>query len=118
MLVVAILPLPGLDGQACKHRLVPASGPCFAPDNTFPADTPKSLILRWKLPAGLAGERKVTVGARLGLGRVNSACAGPGDYTLSEPRRLNAEVLAAAGQLKPVTIEALLRGGPGTGLGA
>ena len=25
---------------------------------------------------------------------------------------------AAAGQLKPVTIEALLRGGPGTGLGA
>ena len=48
---------------------------------------------------------------------------------LSESRRLNAEVLAAAGQLKPVTIEtllarsdleagivALLRGWPGTGL--
>jgi hypothetical protein len=36
---------------------------------------------------------------------------------LSELRRLNAELLAAAGQLKPVTIEALLRGGPGTGFG-
>ena len=58
------------------------------------------------------------MGAQPGLGRANSACARPGGSTLSELRRLNAEMLAAAGQLKPVTIEALLRGGPGTGSGA
>ena len=53
------------------------------------------------------------------------------EAAIGELRRLNAEVLAAAGQLKPVTIEALLarsdleagteallRGWPGTGLGA
>src|SRR6185312_9415465 len=62
----------------------------------------------------VAGERKVTVGARPGLGRANSPAPGLGS-ALSELRRLNAELLAAAGQLKPVTIEALLRGGPGTG---
>jgi len=41
-----------------------------------------------------------------------------GGSTLSEPRRLHAEVLAAAGQLKPGTIKALPLGGPGTGPGA
>jgi len=53
------------------------------------------------------------------------------EAAIGELRRLNAEVLAAAGQLKPVTIEALLarsdlevgiealpRGWSGTGLGA
>ena len=53
------------------------------------------------------------------------------EAAIGELRRLNAEVLAAAGQLKPVTIEtllarsdleagieALLRGWPGTGLAA
>jgi hypothetical protein len=53
------------------------------------------------------------------------------EAAIGELRRLNAEVLAAAEQLKPVTIEALparsdlevgiealLRGWPGTGLGA
>ncbi len=53
-------------------------------------------------------------GARPGKSGLRQAGGSP----LSEPRRLNAEVPAAAGQLKPGTIEALLRGGPGTGPGA
>ena len=51
--------------------------------------------------ADVAGERKVTVGARLGLGRVNFGPRQAWGSTLSELRRLNAEMLAAAEQLKP-----------------
>ena len=67
--------------------------------------------------ADVAGKRKVTVEARPGLGPRKFRMRQAWGSALSELRRLNAELLAAAGQLKPVTIEALLRGGPGTGFG-
>ena len=66
-----------------------------------------------------------------GLTAAQRAAVGEYEAAIGELRRLNAEVLAAAGQLKPVTIEsllarsdleagieALLRGWPGTGLGS
>ncbi|SRR5712671_3206593 len=64
-----------------------------------------------------------------GLTPVQRAAVREYEAAIGELRRLNAEVLAAAGQLKPVTIEALLAGSdleagieallcgwPGTGL--
>ena len=67
--------------------------------------------------------------AEPGLTAAQRAAVQGYDAAIGELRRLNAEVLAAAGQLKPVTIEALLarsdlevgieallRGWPGTGL--
>ena len=67
--------------------------------------------------------------AEPGLTAAQRAAVGEYEAAIGELCRLNAEVLAAAGQLKPVTIEALLgrsdleagieallRGGPGTGL--
>jgi hypothetical protein len=57
-------------------------------------------------------------GSAAGVRPGKSGLRQAGGSTLSKPRRLNAEVLAAAGQLKPGTIEALLRSGPDTGLGA
>ena len=69
--------------------------------------------------------------AEPGLTSAQRAAVQEYEAAIGELRRLNAEVLAAAGQLKPVTIEALparsdleagieapLRGWPGTGLGA
>lgn len=65
------------------------------------------------------------------LSPAQRAAVGVYEAAIGELRRLNAEVLAAAGQLKPVTVEAMLArsdlevasrpcsaGWPGTGLGA
>ncbi len=57
---------------------------------------------RWNAEPGLTAAQRAAVQAY--------------EAAIGELRRLNAEVLAAAEQLKPVTIEALLRGWPGTGL--
>jgi hypothetical protein len=54
--------------------------------------------------------------AEPGLTPAQRAAVREYEAAIGELRRLNAEVLAAAGLLKPVTIEALLRGWPGTGL--
>jgi hypothetical protein len=66
-----------------------------------------------------------------GLTPAQHAAVGEYEAAIGEPRRLNAEVLAATGQLRPITIEALLarsdleigieallRSRPGTGSGA
>ncbi len=93
------------------------------------------VVERHRREGGIDAGRPGDAGQGDGPGkfRLRQACGlyRPAGSTLGELHRLNAEVLAAAGQLKPVTtgallarsgwasgIEALLRGGPGTGSGA